>query len=121
MTLPDNVGTIQIGDPNTFSNNNQQLASIEVGNQHHFPGNDQQLTPIGIGNPPVLQNSDQQLAPIQFGSFQNPSPQGNENPPPPPRCLQNSLYDPIYEQLGFPVDLTLRMYLASKRNRGGDS
>ncbi|CAL0316796.1 unnamed protein product [Lupinus luteus] len=91
MTSPDNIGMTHIANnPPTFSNNNQQLASIEVGNQHHFPGNDQQLSPIRIGNPPVLQNNDQQLAPIQFGSFQNPSPEGNENPPRPTRMKETS-------------------------------
>ncbi|KAK7266746.1 hypothetical protein RIF29_19399 [Crotalaria pallida] len=55
---------------------------------------------------------------IHFDCLLNSPAQRKEHPPPPRRSIPNSLYDPLHERLGFPVDPILRVYLASKHNKG---
>lgn len=37
------------------------------------------------------------------------------------RPIFNSVYDPMYEAMGLPIDPHLRMFLASKRDRDSGS
>ncbi|KAL5138945.1 hypothetical protein HKD37_10G029000 [Glycine soja] len=58
----------------------------------------------------TLPDNNQQSTELQLGTLLNPTTQRNGNPQP-PRLMRNSLYDPIFEQMGLPIDPHLRMFV----------
>ncbi|BAT94901.1 hypothetical protein VIGAN_08155100 [Vigna angularis var. angularis] len=61
----------------------------------------------------TMSDNSQTSTELHVSSLLNPITQSNGNSQP-PRLMSNSLYDPIYEKRGLPVDPILRTFLLGR-------
>nr|KYP74544.1 hypothetical protein KK1_007229 [Cajanus cajan] len=97
---------------------NTQQQQGPIGNIHHipYPREMGESSSRNVKMKMTLSDDNQPSTELQMGSLHDATTQGNGNPQP-PRPVRYSLYDPMYEQMGFPVDPHLRMFFGRKRRQ----